>query len=828
MSKVFLSHSSKDKSFVEPIADMLGKVNCVYDKYTFEMGMRTVEEIFRNMEESDIFVYFISDSALQSDWVKSELNNAHESIGITQKQLSQIFPIIIDSSVNHTDERIAPFLRKDYNLQRVDNYVLAYRKIAQQISRNEYENNRLTSKCVDTYYGRDSEILRFKQRIDDVTPIKSAIISGIPGIGKKSFIKHALTQAKVIRPYYSPIVLSMPKNGSIEDLIIAISDAGFASYTLSQVVGINSMDEKIDILVELFNRVQKYRELIVIEDDESIVTLNGEIKYWFYNAIKKSQAGIGIVVTSSVNVNRADAKKYSEIFFENLVELLPNDRVGLLRTYSDSLGLELSQAERLYFKNCLTGYPPQILYCAELIKSEGIDYAKENTATISTMPEQISSTILEKCQQNIDKQCLEGMLSLIAKMELAPVRLINKVCKLNPEYRSAINALKQYSVCYMVGSNGEYIKMNSFIEDFVTRNKMQLPDDIQAILSAELEAFNENIETNDELAKWDISELKYYIKTNIKRGDYRAGPFLYSTVILQTVSELYHEQKYRKVIELVNTTKENERFQYFDKAIISSLQRYLCQALVKVHDREFEAEVEYFCDENLWNDYHFLKGFWYRCLDKYDKAEEYFNRVLEHNPNHYATKRELIIVYLSLQDFDSAYVLAKNNYYRRKDNLFHLQAYFECLLDKNELDDSEEAQIQEMIASLKRIHRVQHTPIYYQLMGKYEAYHENDEEEGIEYINQGLRCYPDNMYLIRDKFDIYRKFHNIVGMQESLKQLSNAVGKYEYKGVLYTRQAVLDLFTGKSPASVKMFLREEGFSDRVIDKVLRKGLVKVK
>lgn len=822
MSKVFLSHSSHDKQFVEPIADLLGRSNCVYDKYTFEIGMITMEEILINMVESDIFVYFISDAALESEWVKAELNKAQELLSASKNKLTQIYPIIIDSSISHTDDRIAPFLRNQYNLQRVDNYKLAYRKIIQQISKKNYESNLLASNFDNTFYGRDLEILKFKKRIDDVEPIKSAIISGIPGIGKKSFIKNALIQAKVILPYYSPIVLSMPKNGSIEDLIVAISDAGFASYTLSEIVAINDISEKIDILTDLINRVQQFRELIVLEDDETIVTLNGEIKYWFYNAIKKTNTGIGIILTSSVNVDRAHCKNYPEFFFENLVELPLNDRLGLLRTYSESLKLELTQADRLYFKDCLTGYPPQIIYCADLIRTEGIDYAKDNTPEISAMPEQISSTILEKCQQTINKEHLEGMLSLIAKMEIAPVRLINKICKLNLEYRRAINVLKQYSICYVIGANGEYIKMNSFIQDFVTRNKMQIPEDIQTVISEELEEFNKNIETDEDLIKWDTSELRFYIKTNIKNGNYITGPFLYSTVILQTVSELYHEYKYPQVIELVNTTKENERYQYFDRSVVSSLQRFLCQALTKAHDRNFDSEVEYFAEEGLWNDYYFLKGFWYRCLDKYEKAEEYFNKVLDKNPNHYATKRELVIVYLSLQDFDSAYALAKSNYYRHKENLFCLQAYFECLLEKNELEESEESQLQEMIASLKRIQRVKPNSVYYQLIGKYEAYHEKDQNEGIKYIDQGLKTYPDNMYLLRDKFDIFRRFHDIQGMTTTLEQLSKAVEKYEYKGVLYTRQAILSLYKGDSPASVSIQLREEGFTKKSIENVLKK------
>ncbi len=822
MAKVFLSHSSYDKSFVEPIAQLLGKTKCVYDKYTFEIGMKTIEEIFDNMQSSDIFVYFISNDALNSNWVKQELNNAADLLKSYKNKLSQIYPLIIDETIDHTDERIASFLRENYNLQRVNNNKLAYRKILQQLSKNEYENNILKAKSSDSFYGRDAETTRFKERIDSISPIKSAVISGIPGIGKKSFIQHALIHTKIIKPYYSPIVLSMPKNGCIDDLIVSISDAGFGSYSLADIIKISNIEEKIDILAELINNVQKYKELIIIEDDETIVALNGEVKYWFYNALKKSENGIGVILTSTVNVERTHVKNYPEIFFENLTELSTTDRLGLLRTYSDLLNLDLSQKDRLYFNDSLTGYPPQVLFCVDLISNKGIDYAKDNTSEIADMPEQISSMIIEKCQSLVDKVYLEGILSVIAKMEIAPVRLINKICKLNPEYQNAIGILKKYSVCYVIGANGEYIKMNSFIENFVTRNKMPLPNDIHKLLENELGEFNNNIENIDELTLWDTSELKYYIKENLKKSNLVYGPFIYSTIILQTVSELYNEQKYRKVINLIREAKNNERYQYFDSSIKIHLQRYLCQALVRANDKSFEAEVEFFSEQKLWNDYYFLKGFWCRYIGNFSASERHLNKVLNANPNHYAAKRELIIVYLSLQDFDSALVLAQNNYYRRRDNLFHLQAYLECLLELKDPSKTQEEEINEMLVSLKRIHRIKPTTLYYQLLGKYEAYHEKNIKLGIEYINQGLQEFPNNMYLIRDKFDIYRKSDNIKGMTETIKQLADVVKKFEFQGVLTTRKAILDLYTGKSVESVKLFLRNEGLSEKSIENVLNK------
>lgn len=96
MIKCFLSHSSKDKdSYVRIVAGRLRKEVKIYDEESFERGMRTADEIARGLDESTLFVIFISNAALDSDWVKGELSAAQKKF--EQGQLRRIYPIIIDS-----------------------------------------------------------------------------------------------------------------------------------------------------------------------------------------------------------------------------------------------------------------------------------------------------------------------------------------------------------------------------------------------------------------------------------------------------------------------------------------------------------------------------------------------------------------------------------------------------------------------------------------------------------------------------------------------------------------------------------------------------------
>lgn len=52
MNKVFLSHSSNDKEYVQYIAEQFGRDYCVYDSMCFEAGMKNIDEIFREMDNT--------------------------------------------------------------------------------------------------------------------------------------------------------------------------------------------------------------------------------------------------------------------------------------------------------------------------------------------------------------------------------------------------------------------------------------------------------------------------------------------------------------------------------------------------------------------------------------------------------------------------------------------------------------------------------------------------------------------------------------------------------------------------------------------------------
>lgn len=70
--RIFISHSSKDKArycneVANKLIQKLGKDSIVYDELTFEAGEKSIDEINRTLDFTDLYVVLLSQSAVESD-----------------------------------------------------------------------------------------------------------------------------------------------------------------------------------------------------------------------------------------------------------------------------------------------------------------------------------------------------------------------------------------------------------------------------------------------------------------------------------------------------------------------------------------------------------------------------------------------------------------------------------------------------------------------------------------------------------------------------------------------------------------------------------------
>lgn len=56
----------------------IGEENVILDEITFQQARKTIEEIEKGLNETDLFVLFISETSLESEWVQEEIFKAED------------------------------------------------------------------------------------------------------------------------------------------------------------------------------------------------------------------------------------------------------------------------------------------------------------------------------------------------------------------------------------------------------------------------------------------------------------------------------------------------------------------------------------------------------------------------------------------------------------------------------------------------------------------------------------------------------------------------------------------------------------------------------
>lgn len=282
MSKVFLSHSSEDKEWYvnivyNKLAKILGEDNIVIDNVTFQEGRKTIEEIYYQLDTTDLFVIFLSDKALASSWVQDELNKVEEILEANKRY--QVCPIIIDNKVQYDDCRIPSWMKKEYNIQQISSQAKATNVIRQRMIEIAYKKHPKLKERNQIFVGRNDFLRDFEQRMDDFdmgTPV-SIVASGLEGVGRKTFLQKSLFKSNIVKDTYPFSSIVLKENESIEDCILRLYDLGFVAKEEISIddLGRKNVEEKEKILADLISGLQNANQIVIIIDNGCIVGHEG-------------------------------------------------------------------------------------------------------------------------------------------------------------------------------------------------------------------------------------------------------------------------------------------------------------------------------------------------------------------------------------------------------------------------------------------------------------------------------------------------------------------------------------------------------------------------
>ncbi|SKB34309.1 TIR domain-containing protein [Acetoanaerobium noterae] len=761
--KVFLSHSSSDKDhYVRVVSKKMERDRIIYDEYTFEEGVKSIEEIDRGLNSSDLFVVFLSENSLNSHWVKYELFKANTLLTESSK-LERIFPIIIDNRIKHDDKRIPDWLREN-NLKVVISPNKAVQLIHQRLIEMSFSKHPKLAEKNRIFVGRNDVIEEFEMRINDFRKKVPAFIiaSGLPTIGRKKVIYHSWIKTDTIKYSYIPPIINLDSHESIEDFVFKLCDLGLTERRKIEISISTPLEVKVGIAAKLLYELRDEHQRVFINDNGCIITHSRELVGWFKDLYEKvSEIGYMVIgIASKYRVYEAYQYDYENIMFSHIEELSKSERERLFYRYLQLEDLELLSQDVDFFVGLLKGYPEQTMYASQLIKQLGVAEAKRKSHLIVDYN---TDRVVEIIKEYSEDSHALGILALLSEFgTIGYETFFEVVGNDNANYRY-LEEFYAKGICVNIGTNKEYIRLNDIIHDYLIRMSLKLPNEYSLAITKSLDAFIHDYNQDEYII--DLTEYQYMIKRALLENKVEnIARLLAPSHYLKTMKELYDIRKnYKDVIILADRVLTNESF--IDNHIKQEIRYYLCLALARKNDDRFHQEVRKISGA----EHDFLYGFYYRLSGKTDKAIERYEEALSKRKKFARAQRDLVQVYLSIDDFETAYNLAKENYKNdKKSNPFHIHAYFTSLLRNSRVEDKS-IELNKLLSELNKNQHNNAEEFYLRCKSQYLAYCENDEKQSIDLINEALVKYPNNHWVLMDKFYICVKFKKI----NELKKIHN-------------------------------------------------------
>jgi tetratricopeptide (TPR) repeat protein len=745
MSKIFLSHSSAQKYIVEKIADKLGRDRVVYDKYTFETGMDTLDEIVKHLNNTDLFVVFLSEEALNSNWVKTELAQANRLSLLNS--IKQFLPIIIDKSIDHNDPRIPEWIRKR-TLRQIFEPFLIKKKIEQTYRDVLIDSNPLIKSKEELFVGRNDIMEEFESQVltTSTTRPVSFICSGIEGVGRRTFMKKALAKTRFFNETYEPVSIYLDSKESIEDFIIKIEDInGSLSDDILESLKNKGFNEKIEQAITLVKKLIDNNEKLFVLDSGCIIQPNMQITPWFLDITNDDRLDntLSIVLITRFRPNPTFILKNRRIKAIHVDALSEKDVRKLFVQYRDILGLTIEPENSEKILENLNGIPSQVHFSLDLIKATNVSYVLGHLTEIIEYGDAKVFYLMDEIQK--DQSKLE-ILVLIAKVDFISFDLLYQIIGKTKKNEKILEDFFILGIYDTFGGFSDHLRVNYSVADYIRRSKFIIPQIYQTKLRQLLKTY-----FTDHKSHIDASELLLNVKNALIAGYKVPDRYFLPSFVLKSIVDMYYQGSYSHVVKLADKILENKS--NMDSGMNREIRYWLCLALAREKDPRFEKEVKYIDGA----DFDFLYGFFYRRKRDFDKAISSFKKALDKSPNFNRAKRELVNVLLSKGQYTEALDVARQNYNNAKANAFHIQAYFICLIRKLPIGPSESKTLKYLLESIKKTNDRKADELYGTMMGEFEFYVNKDVPRAIQVLTESLKNSQYKYYPFKALLELYIK-----------------------------------------------------------------------
>ena len=771
--KAFLSHSSKDKSFVGTVADLVGAARCEYDSYSFEYTL-TSEALRKALRRCDLFVLFLSDKSINSSWVSEETRTALDLR--SQGALKRVLIFTLDD----TSYRQLPEWMQSINVvSRFKSPQTCARKIDAELFALEAE----ADKAVDIYIPRTEEEKRLRQalrRPPGEAPIAIHAV-GPPGIGRRTYLRKTLSSV-FPRQIQSYVPITLQRFEGANEFYRRVYDLVKASSWEEKLSDFETFAnapeaQQVEKLSDLFAEIIELEELVLVDDQGGVYQDGGSYQFFFKGLLEQLRgAGRPVVAFSQTRMMPPHLRETNQHSFHTYIPALDDEAVLELTSFSlQDARIDYSERQMTDLVGMLDGHPLNVRLAVSSVKAYGLSAFLDDPSLLVEWKRNRAEDFVN----SIEFSDIEvDILRILHEYRFVTYEVLKGgVGDAHPSLGAALRKLEEF--CCIERRGSLYLIAPSVQHAIGFDKRFQRTDRFRKSLALQIMKMVDDY-TTDESIPVALLESAATASIISDKDHPQVSMFILPSYYVALAGDAYHDDRRKECLELAKKAHEFRSRLSVD-GCIEALRLWGLSAIRLDKADELDSAIrlldQYRSHKIARRNIAFLKGFQLRLKKRYDEAEAEFLKAFRLSPKNASINRELANLYRHQKDYDSAETYARPAYVALPTNAFIIDVLLESLLGKASLGlPVDQSEIDKLFGELGRYGDVPGSS-FFQVRMAQDLFRNRQNRAALTAANAAIDRTPEFLpcYILRG--DIHLSMTDAVNARHDLDKINGLLTK---------------------------------------------------
>jgi tetratricopeptide (TPR) repeat protein len=770
--KVFLSHSSKDKGFVDTVAGLLKPGTFEQDSETFDAGLINSQAIIASLRRCDLFCLFLSTNSVNSAYVHFEALLGLEFLAAGK--IGRFLVVCIDEAAFEqatADVKFFNIVRRSADPSSAARLIRGYLISAAGNERQEHP-----------FFGRDEEMLELeKQATDHHRPNSKAIlVSGNFGSGRRTFAQKFYERRY---PHVGPNfpAINVEAFVGLEELYRKILGTLRPTISVGELktrilaFTIASKEEKARLIAQLFNSLLPAREAVLVLDTGGVLTDSGNFVIEINDVIDRLEDRPhppAIFVTPRM-IPLKLRRPQDDVSYVAIKTLKREESERLISALLKDRNIPVSDVELVELVKLGDGHPFNIYRMTNEIVGRGIQPFLANPSAFIDWKHRQSSEYVAKINfTNIEIEIL-ALLKQIPVLDFDAI-----VTSLDLNDAQASEDLLRLINLHVIESASDVFTISPALRVAVERDhRIRLNASVE---HAAMKSLASSLTVRLEEGVASVSLIDSAVLAGLESGSLRgefASVFLLPSHAVWLAKRNYDQRRWNESIRFAEEAlKGKERLS--SQGFVAAC-RFICLSAARIgegsiFDNTIKKLQSAAKDDWAKSNVAFLRGFNSRLQGNLPQAEVFFRESYGLSPGNLSAAREIAAICLARDKLDEAEQFAREAHSHAPTNPYLLDTLISVLVRKHGRSAKHSSEINALFDGLEAVDREGGRSFFTTRRAEFEHLW-GDNRLALRLINEAIEKTPTIFEPRRLQAEIYLKDGNKLKAFEAIRKMEEMV-----------------------------------------------------